>query len=123
MIFTKYNILIMLCLPILMLFLIRVYDNYKRKKLSRRGAIIISIFWAFLFLGVVFNQQLFKYLENSRLTESTPLSLYDTVQITAIIFLIYLVFRQGFKIADLKTKITKLNQTIALQSTRKRSKK
>lgn len=106
-----------------MLFLIRVYDNYKRKKLSRRGAIIISIFWAFLFLGVVFNQQLFKYLENSRLTESTPLSLYDTVQITAIIFLIYLVFRQGFKIADLKTKITKLNQTIALQSTRKRSKK
>jgi hypothetical protein len=119
MIFTKYNILIALCLPILILFLIRIYDSYKRKKLSKRGAIILFVFWSFLAIGIIFNKQFFIYLENSRLIESTPLSLYDTVQITAIIFLIYLVFRQGFKIEDLKTKVTRLNQSIALENAKK----
>lgn len=119
MVFTKYNILIALCLPILILFLIRIYDSFKRKKLSKRGAIILFLFWSFLTLGIIFNKQFFVYLENSRLIESTPLSLYDTVQITAIIFLIYIIFRQSFKLEELRDKITKLNQELALLNIKK----
>ena len=119
MVFTKYNILIALCLPILILFLIRIYDSFKRKKLSKRGAIILFLFWSFLTLGIIFNKQFFVYLENSRLIESTPLSLYDTVQITAIIFLIYIIFRQNFKLEELRDKITKLNQELALLNIKK----
>jgi len=119
-IFTKYNILIVLCLPILILFLIRIYDNYKRKKLSKRGVIILSLFWLVLLIGILFNRQLFNLLENNKLIDSTPLSLYDTVQITAIIFLIYAVFRQSFKIEELREKIAKLNQELALLNIKKK---
>lgn len=118
MIITKYNILILLCTPILLLFILRIYDNYKRKKISRRGLIVLLLFWAIMTIGILFNKQLFEYLENSKLIESTPLSLYDTVQITAIIFLVYISFRQSFKIEDLRNKITKLNQEIALEHTK-----
>ena len=115
MLFSKYNILIYFCVPILVLFLLRIYDNYKRKKISKRGMSILLGFWAFAFVGIIFNKYIFNFLEKSRLIDSTPLSLYDVVQITAIIFLIYIVFRQSFKIEDLKSKITKLNQEIALK--------
>ncbi len=115
---TKYNILIILCLPILLLFLLRIYDNYKRKKISTRGLIILLIFWSILTLGILFNQQIFNYLEQSNLISSTPLSLYDTLQITAIIFLIYVVFRQSYKIEDLQNKLSRLNQEIALRNTK-----
>ncbi len=120
---TKYNILIILCLPILILFLVRIYDNYKRKKISTRGLIILLIFWTILTLGILFNQQLFNYLEKSNLISSTPLSLYDTLQITAIIFLIYVVFRQTFRIEELQNKLSKLNQEIALRELPKNNKK
>ncbi len=113
---TKYNILIILCLPILLLFIIRIYDNYKRSKISTRGLVILLIFWAILTLGILFNQQIFNYLDQSKLIQSTPLSLYDVLQITAIIFLIYLVFRQTFRIEDLQNKLSKLNQEIALKN-------
>jgi len=113
---TKYNILIFLCLPILILFLIRIYDNYKRKKISVRGLIILLFFWAILTLGIIFNQQIFNYLDESNLIASTPLSLYDTLQITAIILLIYLVFRQTFRIEELQNKLSKLNQEIAIRN-------
>jgi len=115
---TKYNILIILCLPILLLFLVRIYDNYKRRKISTRGLVIILFFWLALFLGILFNQQIFNYLESSKLINSTPLSLYDTIQITAIILLIYLVFRQTFRIEELQNKLTKLNEEIALRNSR-----
>jgi hypothetical protein len=36
------------------------------------------------------------------------------IQIVAIIFLIYVSFRQSFKIEDLREKITKINEEIAL---------
>ncbi len=122
MIFTKYNILIIFCTPILALFLLRIYDNYKRNKISKRGVIILILFWSLLTIGILFNQQIFHYLDSSNLIESTPLSLYDTVQITAIIFLIYIAFRQTFKIDDLKNKITMLNQEIALTAINEKKK-
>lgn len=120
---TKYNILIILCLPILLLFLLRIYDNYKRKKISVRGLIILLIFWSILTLGILVNQQIFNYLEQSNLISSTPLSLYDTLQITAIIFLIYVVFRQSYKIEDLQNKLSRLNQEIALRELPKNNEK
>ena len=116
---TKYNILIILCLPILLLFIVRIYDNYKRSKVSTRGMIILLIFWSILTLGILFNQQIFNYLDQSKLIQSTPLSLYDVLQITAIIFLIYVVFRQAFRIEDLQNKLSKLNQEIAIRNTKK----
>lgn len=119
--FTKYNILIILCLPILILFLIRIYDNYKRRKISSRGLVLLFIFWLILTLGILFNQQFFEYLEKSNLIDSTPLSLYDVIQITAIIFLIYIVFRQSFRIENLQNKLSKLNEEIALKNTKKKN--
>lgn len=120
MLFTKYNILILLTLPILILFLIRIYDNYKRKKISVRGLIILGGFWLLLTLGILFNQQIFNYFDTTKLTQSTPLSLYDVLQITAIILLIYLAFRQTFKIEELQNKLSKLNQEIALRNSKKK---
>lgn len=117
---TKYNILIILCLPILLLFLVRIYDNFKRSKISTRGLVILLIFWSILTLGILFNQQIFNYLDQSNLIQSTPLSLYDVLQITAIIFLIYLVFRQAYKIEDLQNKLSKLNEEIALRNSNKK---
>lgn len=109
-------------MPIIILFLIRAYDGYKRKKISLRGYSIILFFLLVLTGGVLFNKQLFTYLESSHLTNSTPLSLFDVVQIAAIILLLYLVFRQTYRIEELQTKLSLLNQEIALRYPIKKSK-
>jgi len=114
MFFTKYNLLIILSSPILMLFILRIYDNYKRKRISLRASILLGLFWMILLTGVLFNKLIFELILRSKLSDSTPLSLYDMIQIVAIIFLIYVAFRQSFKIEDLREKITKINEEIAL---------
>jgi len=114
MFFTKYNLLIILSSPILMLFILRIYDNYKRKRISLRASILLGLFWLILLTGVLFNKLIFELILRSKLSDSTPLSLYDMIQIVAIIFLIYVAFRQSFKIEDLREKITKINEEIAL---------
>lgn len=114
MFFTKYNLLIILSSPILMLFILRIYDNYKRKRISLRASILLGLFWMILLIGVLFNKYIFEIILRSKLSDSTPLSLYDMIQIVAIIFLIYVAFRQSFKIEDLREKITKINEEIAL---------
>jgi len=114
MFFTKYNLLIILSSPILMLFILRIYDNYKRKRISLRASILLGLFWMILLTGVLFNKLIFEIILRSKLSDSTPLSLYDMIQIVAIIFLIYVAFRQSFKIEDLREKITKINEEIAL---------
>ena len=120
---TKYNILIIFCLPILLLFLIRIYDNYKRRNISARGLIILVFFWSVLTLGILFNQQLFDWLDQAHLISSPPLSLYDVSEIIAIILLLYLVFRQTYKIEDLQNKLSKINQEITLEIATEHSKK
>ena len=114
MFFTKYNLLIILSSPILMLFILRIYDNYKRKRISLRAGILLGLCWLILLIGVLFNKYVFEIILRSKLSDSTPLSLYDMIQIVAIIFLIYVAFRQSFKIEDLREKITKINEEIAL---------
>ena len=76
---------------------------------------MLILFWIALVLGIFLNKFIFDFLESLRIIDSTPLSLYDVIQITAIISLIYIVFRQDFKIEDLKNKITKLNREIAIK--------
>lgn len=97
-----------------MLFILRIYDNYKRKRISLRASILLGLFWMILLTGVLFNKLIFELILRSKLSDSTPLSLYDMIQIVAIIFLIYVAFRQSFKIEDLREKITKINEEIAL---------
>ena len=97
-----------------MLFILRIYDNYKRKRISLRASILLGLFWMILLTGVLFNKLIFELILSSKLSDSTPLSLYDMIQIVAIIFLIYVAFRQSFKIEDLREKITKINEEIAL---------
>lgn len=114
MLFNKYNLLILFSSPILILFALRIYDNYKRRRISIRAASLLGIFCGILITGIFFNKYFFDQILKSKLSDSTPLSLYDMIQIVAIIFLIYVVFRQTFKIEELKNKITKINEEIAL---------
>jgi hypothetical protein len=120
MLFNKYNVLIYLTAPVLILFFFRIIDNYKRRRISFKSTAILLLFWLILTTGLIFNKYLFDFIRSSKLSDSTPLSLYDVVQISLIIFLIYIAFRHSFKIEELKNKITKLNQEIALREKRDR---
>lgn len=120
MLFNKYNVLIYLTAPVIILFFFRIIDNYKRRRISFKSMAILLLFWLILTTGLIFNKYLFDFIRSSKLSDSTPLSLYDVVQISLIIFLIYIAFRHSFKIEELKNKITKLNQEIALREKRDR---
>jgi len=120
MLFNKYNVLIYLTAPVLILFLFRIIDNYKRRKIGSKSMIILLASWIVLTTGLIFNKYLFDVIRSSKLSDSTPLSLYDVIQISFIVFLIYITFRHTFKIEELKGKVTKLNQEIALKDKQKR---
>lgn len=77
--------------------LLNIFINYKLGKSSKRSSVLRTFFWAIILLGLAFAQTSIRFSFSHKLTESEPLSLFDVVQITAIIIVFYVANRSRAK--------------------------
>lgn len=111
---SRYLLLLIVNLPFIFLAILSVTTNYKLGKISRRKFIWRVIFWLLILVGLASAEGIYEWLYSKDLTETEPLSLFDVVQLTAIVFAFYTINRMRDSISKLKESVSSLHSAAAI---------
>ena len=112
---SRYFLLFLFCLPFIVAAVVNLFAQYKLKKVTRTRFVVWVLIWATILAGLIFAEPLYNWLFSNNLTQSESLSLFDVVQITAIVILFYTVNRIRQKTEVLERKLRDLHQEISIK--------
>jgi hypothetical protein len=116
---SRYLLLFLLNLPFILAGILSTLTQYKMKRSSRRRFIILMILWITILAGLALAEPLYNWLFANNLTVSEPLSLFDVVQVTAIVFLFYAVNRTRAKLEVMEKRFHDLHREISIKLSKK----
>jgi hypothetical protein len=109
---SRYTILILLNIPLIIVALTNAVVTYKMKQISMRRFVLKFIFWVLVLIGLIATENIYNFLYQEGLTQTEPLSLFDVVQITGVIYIFYLVNRLYMKVEFLEKRVQDLHQEL-----------
>ncbi len=107
--------MVILNLPLIIAGILSAVVAYKLKQTNRRRLIFRISLWLFILLGLLLAEPLYTFLFSNHLTQSEPLSLFDVIQITGIIFTLFIANRAHIKADLLERRIQDLHQELSIQ--------
>ena len=111
----RYLILILLNVPIILLALVNIVTQFKLKKVSRyrfRNQIFI---WRSVLIVVIGSFPVYNLLVGRPALDSHELSLFDIVEVTAIVFLFYMFNNQRQRIDQNEKRLRDLHQELSIR--------
>ena len=112
---SRYTILILLNTPLIIAALTNAVVTYKMKQISIKRFVLKFGFWLIVLAGLIVAEDIYNFLYQEGLTQTEPLSLFDVLQITGVIYMFYLVNRLYVKIDLLERKIQDLHQELSIR--------
>jgi len=95
--------------------MINALVSYKLAKISKRRFLFQSLFCIVIFIGLASAQPIYEFLFSNNLTHTEPLSLFDVIQITGIIALIFMAQRTRTKLETLERRVQDLHQELSIK--------
>lgn len=111
---SRYLLLFLLNLPFVLAGLLSAVTQYKMKHSSRRRFTSSLILWGLILAGLALAEPLYSWLFTNNLTVSEPLSLFDVIQITAIVITFYIANRAVAKTSALEKRVQDLHQELSI---------
>lgn len=111
---SRYLLLLLLNLPFIAAALLSALTQYKMSRISRRRFWVQSLLWLLILAGLVAAEPIYVWLFSNNLTETEPLSLFDVVQITAIVVVFYIANRTRTKLENVEKRLQDLHQDISI---------
>lgn len=115
---SRYLLLFLLNLPFILIALLGTITRYKLGKASRRRTAIQAALWLLILAGLVIAEPLYTWLYNNELTQTEPLSLFDVIQITAIVITFYISNRTRVKLEETERRLNDLHQELSIKLSR-----
>ena len=112
---SRYVILMLLNLPFVILAVTGIITRFKMKRITRRRAAIQLLMWCSLLLGLIIAHPIYNWLFANNFTETDSLSLFDVVQITAIIFLLYTLNGVSNRLEQTEKRLNDLHQELSIR--------
>lgn len=112
---SRYLLLFLLNLPFILAALLSAVTQYKLKKSSRRRLIVQVTLWLLIMVGLLVAEPLYQYLYTNELTQTEPLSLFDVIQITAIVVTFYVANRTRLKLDATERRLQDLHQELSIR--------
>jgi hypothetical protein len=112
---SRYLILLLLTAPFIIAGLANSLVKYKLSKMSKRRFIYQTVVWASILLGLILAEPIYQFLFSNELTQTEPLSLFDVMQITAIIALLFITHRTREKLESLERHTQDLHQELSIR--------
>jgi hypothetical protein len=112
---SRYLILVLLNTPLILAALLSALVDYKTKKFSRRKYLAYTSVWVIIFAGLAAAQPIYQFLFSRNLTQTEPLSLFDVIQITGIILVLFMANRSRLKLEDLERRVQDLHQELSIR--------
>lgn len=119
---SRYLILIILNTPLIVAAVINTLVGYKLGRMSKRRFFIGLGFWLAIFACLVFAQSIYSFLFSNRLTRTEPLSLFDVIQVTGIIFTLFIANKAYGKADLLERRVQELHQELSIRLAEKNKK-
>ena len=111
---SRYIILLILNLPLILLAIISAITQYKLGHSSRRRFITQLIMWLIVLVGLASAQLIYQWLYNSHLTDAASLNLFDVVEITAIVIVYFIVNRTRTRLESVEKRLRDLHTEISI---------
>ncbi len=115
----RYLALLALNTPIVLLALFDIITQYKMKKASRQRFKHQFTLWVLILVVLTLSFPLYNYISGEPLLSSAELSLFDIVQTTVIVALIYTVNSHRQKIEKNDTFLRDLHQELSIKLSKK----
>jgi hypothetical protein len=112
---SRYLILLLLNTPFIIAGLINALVSYKLSKISRGRFIYQSIIWILVFVGIASIKPVYEFLFSNNLTATEPLSLFDVIQITGIVAVVFILHRARAKVETLERRVQDLHQELSIR--------
>lgn len=117
---SRYLILLILNLPFIALAILGAITKFKLKHTAKKQFIMQIILWLTILIGLIAAEPIYDWLFQHQMTQTEPLSLFDVIQITAIIFMYYLSNRSRMKIERLEERLQDLHQELSIKLSTKK---
>jgi len=96
--------------------------DYKLDKTTNKKFAVQVIIWLIIFSGIASAKFIYEFLFSNHLTQTEPLSLFDVIEITGIIFVLFIANRSRIKLEALERRVQDLHQELSIQLSRKKLK-
>ena len=111
----RYVILVLLNIPIILLALVNIITQYKTRKMSVRRFRQQIILWLVILVVLVGSFPAYNHMNGKYILDSSELSLFDIIQTTAIVYLIYIINNHRRKLEQNERLIRELHQEISIK--------
>lgn len=112
---SRYLLLFLINLPFIIIAILGAITQYKLHRSTQQKMIARISLWLIVAVGLALAQPLYDFLFSHSLTQTEPLSLFDVVQITAIVVVFYIANRTRAKVEVLEKRINDLHQELSIQ--------
>ena len=120
---SRYTILIVLNLPLVIAAIVNALVSYKMGRSSRRRFVFRMVFWLMILSGLVFAEPIYNYLASNNLTQSEPLSLFDVIEVTGIILALFVANQAYSRVDRLEQRVHSLQQEVSIRLADRQSSK
>lgn len=117
---SRYVLLLLINLPFLVLAVTGIITRYKMKRITKRRASIQLTMWLVIFVCLALAEPVYRWLFANNFTQTDSLSLFDVVQITAIIFLLYVTNGQSIRLEQTEKRLNDLHQELSIRLSAKK---
>lgn len=111
---SRYLILLLLNTPLVLASLFTALVDYKMGKYTRQKLIGQTVIWLIILTGLAAAQPVYQFLFSNKLTTTEPLSLFDVIQITGIISVLFIANRARIKLESLERRTQDLHQELSI---------
>jgi Uncharacterized conserved protein (DUF2304) len=118
---SKYALLVLINSPLIVLAALMAVTSYKTGRSTRRRCVVVVSFWLLVGVGILFVEPAYDSLVRASLTDSPPLSVFDIILLTAIIFLMLLIVQLYERLTTLSRKVSRMHEGIAIIEESKRA--
>jgi len=112
---SRYLLLLLFNLPFVLVGILTIITQYKIGHASRNRFVAQLILWLFVLVGLALTEPIYNWLFTNGLTQTDSLSLFDVIQITAIVLLFYITNRMRFKLETLEHRVQDLHQELSIR--------
>jgi len=120
---SRYLILVLVNTPLVLAALLSSLIAFKLGKLSRKKFIIQVCLWVIIFIGLATAKFVYEFLFSKHLTNTEPLSLFDVIEITGIIFVLFMSNRSRIKLESLERRVQDMHQELSIRLSNDKSKR
>lgn len=112
---SRYLLLILLNLPFVLAGILGAITQYKLGKVSKRRTVVQLLAWTGILAGLIIAEPLYTWLYGNKLTNTEPLSLFDVIQITAIVLVLYIANRTRAQLEITERRMNDLHQELSIE--------